>query len=101
MFSNDDTTHALAALGTRLRSARIDKGDSQALFAQRIGVSVPTLRDMETGSATVSVGNWMAALWMLSRLADAERVLEQQESLFARAAKAAQPRRRASRSRAT
>lgn len=101
MFTNEDTIQSLAALGVRLRTARIDKGDSQALFAQRLGVSIPTLRDMETGSATVAIGTWVAALWMLSRLADIDHVLVQQESLFRRVEKAAQPRRRAPRRRST
>lgn len=96
MFSNEDTLHTIAALGARLRTARIDKGDSQALFAKRLGVSVPTLRDMEKGSLTVSIGAWVAALWMLSRLFDLDSVLQKQESLFERAARAQKPRQRAS-----
>ncbi|MDP1610491.1 MAG: helix-turn-helix transcriptional regulator [Sulfuritalea sp.] len=101
MFSNEDTLHAIATLGARLRTARIDKGDSQALFAKRLGVSVPTLRDMETGSLTVSVGAWAAALWMLSRLSDLDPVLQKQESLFERAARAPKPRQRASKGKST
>lgn len=101
MFSNEDTLHTIAALGARLRTARIDKGDSQALFAQRLGVSVPTLRDMEKGSLTVSVGTWAAALWMLSRLSDLDPVLQKQESLFERAARAQKPRQRASKGKPT
>lgn len=95
MFSNDDTLYALVTIGVRLRAARIEKGDSQALFAKRLGVSVPTLRDMEKGSLTVSVGAWAAALWMLSRLSDLDSVLEKQESLFERAAREQKPRQRA------
>ncbi|MDP3031868.1 MAG: helix-turn-helix transcriptional regulator [Rhodocyclaceae bacterium] len=95
MFTNEDTLIAITALGARLRAARIDKGDSQALFARRLGVSVPTLRDMEKGAPTVSVGAWAAALWMLSRLSDLDPVLEKQESLFERAARARKPRQRA------
>ncbi len=94
MFTNEETARAIAMLGARLRAARIDKGDSQALFAKRLGVSIPTLRDMEKGSLTVSVGAWAAAFWMLSRLADLDPVLEKQESLFERAARAQKPRQR-------
>ncbi|MDP2794041.1 MAG: helix-turn-helix transcriptional regulator [Sulfurisoma sp.] len=101
MFSNDETARTLASLGARLRMARLDRGDSQAMFATRIGVSIPTLRDMEKGVPTVAVGAWMAALWMLSRMSDADRVLEKQESLFARAARSPKPRQRASRKRST
>ena len=101
MFSNEDTLHTIASLGARLRTARIDKGDSQALFAKRLGVSVPTLRDMEKGSLTVSVGAWAAALWMLSRLSDLDPVLQKQESLFERAARAQKQRQRASKGKQT
>ena len=101
MFSNEDTLHAVTTLGARLRAARIEKGDSQVLFAKRLGVSVPTLRDMEKGSLTVSVGAWAAALWMLSRLSDLDPVLEKQESLFERAARAQKPRQRAARGKRT
>lgn len=97
MFSNTETTTTLVSLGTRLKDARLTKGDSQALFAKRIGVSVPTLRDMEQGSATVAVGAWAAALWMLSRLADIDRVLEVKESLFDQIARQPKPRQRAPR----
>lgn len=86
MFSNSDTAKAISALGARLRTARIERGDSQALFAHRLGITIPTLRAMEKGLPTVAVGAWVAALWMLSRLADVEKVLEKQESLFERAA---------------
>jgi transcriptional regulator with XRE-family HTH domain len=96
MFSNEDTALTLATFGERLRVARIDKGDSQALFARRLGVSVPTLHAMETGAPSVAIGTWIAALWMLSRLADADHILAVNESLFERAARQRRPRRRAS-----
>ncbi len=95
MFSNTETSLTLAKLGKRLRSARIERGDTQALFAGRLGVSVPTLRDMEKGVQSVSIGVWTAALWMLSRLRDLDRLIEPQESLFERAAPARKPRQRA------
>ena len=97
MFSNKDTTNALVALGERLRTTRIARGDSQALFAHRLGVAIPTLRAMEQGLPTVAVGAWVAALWMLSRIEDIERVLEKQESLFERAASPRKPRIRVAR----
>jgi len=97
MFANEETVRALAALGARLRAARIAKGDSQALFATRLGVSVPTLHDMEKGLPRAAIGTWAAALWMLSRLSDLDRVLEASESLFERGARQRKPRQRASR----
>jgi transcriptional regulator with XRE-family HTH domain len=97
MFSNSEISDALYTLGGRLRQARIAKGDSQAVFARRIGVSVPTLRDLEQGSPRVSVGAWGAALWALSRLPDLDTLLQPQESLFEQFARQPVVRQRAPR----
>jgi transcriptional regulator with XRE-family HTH domain len=97
MFSNTEISTALLSLGGRLRQARIAKGDGQAVFARRIGVSVPTLRDLEQGNPRVSVGTWGAALWALSRLPDLDTVLQPQESLFEQFARQPVARQRAPR----
>lgn len=75
MFSNDEIAKAVIALGARLREQRLARNDSQAAFAARIGVSIPTLRDMETGSAKAGLGAWLAAFWMLGRLGDVDALL--------------------------
>ncbi len=69
-------------LGRRLRVARIARNESMAVFAARIGVSVPTLRAMERGAPTVQVGAWANALWALDRLEDLATVLAAPESLL-------------------
>lgn len=97
MFSNNETSDALLALGTRLRQARIAKGDSQAVFARRIGISVPTLRDLEQGNPRVSLGIYVAALWALSRLQELDLLLIPQESLFEQFARRPAERQRAPR----
>lgn len=97
MFFNNEISDALRTLGGRLRQARIAKGDSQAVFARRIGVSVPTLRDLEQGNPRVGVGAWGAALWALSRLADLDTVLQPRESLFEQFARQPTARQRAPR----
>ena len=72
-----------------------------ALFAARIGVSVPTLRDLERGAPSVQVGAWMNALWALDRLDDVGAVLAERESLLERARAERRPaRQRAYRKRA-
>ena len=53
-----------------------------ASFAQRIGVSVPTLRAMERGTESVQIGYWAKALWALDRLADLDKVLQPSHSLL-------------------
>jgi len=97
MFSNNETSDTLILLGARLRQARIAKGDSQAVFAHRIGVSAPTLRDIEQGNPRVSIGAWVAALWALSRLQELDTLLQPQESLFEQYARRPAERQRAPR----
>lgn len=82
MIYIEESDAALKALGRRLREARIKRNDSQSIFAARLGVSVPTLRDMESGAGTVSVAHWMNALWLLQDLASVDRLLEQKTSLI-------------------
>lgn len=72
----------LKELGTRLRNERINRQDTQAMFAIRIGVSVPTLRKMEAGDPTVQIGNWITALDILGRLDGIDALLSTQEDLF-------------------
>jgi transcriptional regulator with XRE-family HTH domain len=74
----------LAELGMRLRAARIERNDTMEVFAQRLGVSVGTVRAMERGAPTVQVGAWLNALWILNQLETITHVLEPKESLLDR-----------------
>jgi transcriptional regulator with XRE-family HTH domain len=74
----------LTELGRRLRAARIERNDTMDVFAQRLGLSVGTLRAMERGAPTVQIGAWLNALWILNQLDAMTHVLEQQESLLDR-----------------
>ena len=88
----------LQKLGSRLRDERLRRNETQALFAARIGVSVPTLRKMESGDPTVLIGYWSAALEVLDRAGDLDAILAGPEDLFAKYALMQTPsRRRASR----
>ncbi len=71
----------LTALGQRLRESRIARGDTQAVFAERIGCSVVTVRVMEKGDPTVGIGWWAKAFWVLNRTSELDSLLKQ-ESLF-------------------
>jgi len=70
---------ALRRLGENLALARLRRKESQRTWAQRLGVSVPTLIRLEQGDPGVSVGILATALWMLGQvqalpaLADPER----------------------------
>lgn len=65
----------LKELGARLRRQRLKRNESQAVFASRIGVSIPTLHKMESGDPTVQIGHWMTALDILDRTRDIDAVL--------------------------
>ena len=75
----------LAILGQRLRAARLERNDTMAAFAERLGVSERTVRAMEQGRPTVQIGAWLNALWALNRLEELDRVLEPHPSLLDRA----------------
>jgi transcriptional regulator with XRE-family HTH domain len=60
---------ALRRLGENLAVARIRRKESQRLWAQRLGVSVPTLIRLEQGDPGVSMGILATALWMVGRAA--------------------------------
>jgi transcriptional regulator with XRE-family HTH domain len=72
----------LAELGNRLKTLRLARNDTMAVFAQRLGVSAGTLRAMEHGTATVQIGAWVKALWILDRLDDLNGVLARKASLL-------------------
>ena len=74
----------LKLIGTRLRSERIKRNDSQAVFAARIGVSIPTLRKMEEGDDAVQIGHWVKALKVFNRDKDLDEILAPKEDLFAK-----------------
>lgn len=88
----------LKELGSRLRSQRLSRDETQAMFSARIGVSIPTLRKMEAGDPTVMIGSWSRALDIVDRSDDWDGLLLQQEDLFEKydRLKASPTRRRAS-----
>jgi transcriptional regulator with XRE-family HTH domain len=97
----DEVSETLTALGSRLRAARIARNDTMDVFAERLGVSVGTVRAMERGALTVQVGVWLNALWVLNELDTLKKVLEPRDSLLDRLrAQEKARRRRASRRRA-
>jgi transcriptional regulator with XRE-family HTH domain len=70
---------ALARLGQNIAVARLRRNESQRVWAQRLGVSVPTLVRLEQGDPGVGMGILATALWLIGRaqalpeLADPER----------------------------
>jgi transcriptional regulator with XRE-family HTH domain len=74
----------LKNLGTRLHDERLKRNETQTIFAARIGISVPTLRKMESGSPAVLIGYWVTALELLDRDRDLDALLAAPEDLFAK-----------------
>ncbi len=60
-------TAALKQLGEDLAIARVRRKEPQRVWAQRLGVSIPTLIRMERGDSRVAVGVYATALWMMGR----------------------------------
>ena len=59
---------ALRRLGEHLAIARVRRKQSQRVWAQRLGVSVPTLIRIERGEPNVSLGLLATALWLIGRV---------------------------------
>jgi transcriptional regulator with XRE-family HTH domain len=70
---------ALEVLGDNLRLARRRRELSQALLAERAGMSIPTLRSIEQGSPTVTLAALANALHSLGLEDDLRRVAQDDE----------------------
>ena len=57
----------LRELGENLAVARKRRREPLRVWAQRIGVSEPTLMRMERGDPSVSMGVYATALWLMDR----------------------------------
>lgn len=77
-----EVASSLVDLGSKIRALRIAKGDSQSIFAARLGVSRQTIAAIERGESTVQVGYWLGAWWALSRLESLRDGLSESISLF-------------------
>jgi transcriptional regulator with XRE-family HTH domain len=67
---------SLEKLGGDLRIARERRKESLRAWAQRMGISVPTLQRMEAGDATVGVSAYVTALWLVGRLKEFEQIAD-------------------------
>lgn len=56
---------AIAALGTRIREARLARNLSQAHVASVVGISLPTYRKIEAGDGTIEFRHVVRALAVL------------------------------------
>jgi hypothetical protein len=70
---------ALRQLGQNIAVARVRRRESQRVWAQRLGVSVPTLVRLEQGDPGVGVGIVATALWLIGRVQALPQVADPQE----------------------
>jgi hypothetical protein len=61
------TVAAIEKLGADLAVARLRRKESLKTWAQRMGVSVPTLQRLEAGDPGVGIGIVATALWLVQR----------------------------------
>lgn len=61
------TLAAIEKLGADLAVARLRRKESLKTWAQRMGVSVPTLQRLEGGDPGVGIGIVATALWLIQR----------------------------------
>lgn len=81
---SEDAKTLLSELGSIIRVERIKRNDKQSDFAARMGVSIPTLRKIESGNPKTLIQDWLRALELVGRL-DILRLLtthQPEESLF-------------------
>ncbi len=97
MINNEISIESLLLqLGERLKEARLDRNESQELFAQRLGLTRQSYGKMEKGSGRTLIGNWLTASSILGRLDSWQDVLAEKEDLFAKFEKKTGKRRKAS-----
>jgi transcriptional regulator with XRE-family HTH domain len=72
-------SQALRKLGENLAIARVRRKESQRRWAQRLGVSIPTLIRMEQGEPGVSIGVYATALWLMGRVQALAELAEPQQ----------------------
>ena len=61
------TAGAIEKLGADLAVARLRRKESLRSWAQRLGVTVPTLQRLEAGDPSVGIGIIATALWLIKR----------------------------------
>lgn len=69
----------LAALGLRLRTARLRRGLGTVLFAERMNVSRDTLNRLEKGDPGIAIGTYLRALRVLGLEQDLDLLAKDDE----------------------
>ena len=69
----------IQAFGQRLKAARLRRGLTTILFAERVGISRDTLNRLEKGDATIALGTYLRALRVLGLDKDIDVVARDDE----------------------
>ena len=75
--SHPQARRQIAALGTRLRTARLRRKMTQPMLAERVGVSVPTIGKLEDGDPSTSLATMLRVLSVLGLAADIDLLAAQ------------------------
>jgi transcriptional regulator with XRE-family HTH domain len=78
--SHPQARRQIAALGVRLRAARLRRKMTQPMLAERVGVSIPTIAKLEDGDPSTSFATMLRVLSALGLAADID-LLAAQDSL--------------------
>jgi len=69
----------MQAFGLRLKTARLRRGLTTILFAERVGISRDTLNRLEKGDPTIALGTYLRALRVLGLDKDMDAVARDDE----------------------
>jgi hypothetical protein len=92
---------ALREFGLNLATGRVRRKESLRSWAQRLEVSVSTLRRMEAGDPGVSIGVYTTALWMMNMAGDLAQLARPEKDVGATSSEVDAIRQRLERSRAS
>ncbi|MCI5208371.1 MAG: helix-turn-helix domain-containing protein, partial [Candidatus Electrothrix sp. ATG2] len=82
MINKPSVHTAAVSMGLRLGQTRTEIGLTRVMLAAKAGVSVRSVRRMEQGDATVSIGQWLKISKALNQLDSWESILPVPEDAF-------------------
>jgi transcriptional regulator with XRE-family HTH domain len=75
-MASSETKNKLRQIGLRLRKTRMQRKVTLSQFAQQMGLSLSTLRRMESGFSGIALGRWADLLHRMGRISDLDAILE-------------------------
>lgn len=81
-YISQESLEQLQRLSERLKNARLERNETQAEFASRLGMSRNTYSRMEKGDLNIGIGYWIFATDLLGVIEGWEQVCKQPLDLF-------------------